>query len=587
MIKKDFLRGLSVITLTALFAAQTPAAVLADEPVLTESIIATEDANIPAITPEPEVIPVPDQENSEQGGQQESSEDMTDGTEEQKEALPISTELSVSGEAGNYTIVLTVVNGIFINENIPDLTSVFTGIPAGVTIAVAGQTENSVTYHISGNAVSYTKSDLVMVIPGNWLKNTADENVVEETGIEGHDYYWYAHAEFGIRIKSKANTIDNATYIAQQNLTENQADYDTLHFVYRKTDKKFFADKTDILEYPAEDARIVGNAQKDNAVYEIVNIQDGWVYVESGAVRGFVKKDRIVSTRKDRRNRRTETAKKLIPSEENKAYTYVRITAINNLIKENPRITLKDVEIKEETDSNSRTIGRISKDGLLYWLSYEREGWEYVESGDVRGFVKAEDLMSVADTAERIQKDGLDGLAAAEKAVEPSENKAFYYKLTTTRKGDLEDFYREQIVELARKYVGNPYVYGGTDPVHGIDCSGFMQFLFGTYGISLPRTSASQGFAGKMIPLTSIDKGDLIFYAEDAEIYHVALCAGDGKTVEAADESLGICESHIDEAAAVWGISLLDDVKGLPMPSEIGKPAWSYETQEEYLKRTL
>ncbi|MCQ2509636.1 MAG: C40 family peptidase [Lachnospiraceae bacterium] len=595
MIKRKLLHGLSVITATAILAAQIPVAAFADEPVQTESVIVMEDSDPSAETPEPEITPDPEQQNPEQQNPEQieqnpvddETSDAAEEEEEKKEVLPISTAISVSGEAGSVTLVLTVTNGTFINENIQDFTSVFSDVPAGVTISVAGQNENSVSYHISGNAAAYTKSDLVMVIPGNWLKNTADEDVASETAVDCQDYYWCAHADFGIRLKSKAGTTDNAAYIAQQNLTENKADYDTLHFVYRKTDKRFFAGKTDILEYPAEDARIVGNAQKDNAVYEIVNIQGGWVYVESGSVRGFVKKEQIVKSRKNKKSRRTTTAKALIPSAENKAYTYVRITATNHLIKENPRITLKDVEIKEELDSNSRTIGRVPKDGLVYWLSYEKDGWEYIESGDVRGFVKADDLLPVRETAERIKKDGPEGLAAAKKTVEPSENKAFYYKLTSTRTGDLEDFYREQIVELAKKYIGNPYVYGGTDPVHGIDCSAFMQFLFGTYGISLPRTSKSQGFTGKRIPMDSIDKGDMVIYADDAEIYHVVLYAGDGKTVEAANEAQGICSKDLNKAAAVWGISLLDNVTGFAMPSEIGKPAWSYETQEEYLKRTL
>lgn len=79
----------------------------------------------------------------------------------------------------------------------------------------------------------------------------------------------------------------------------------------------------------------------------------------------------------------------------------------------------------------------------------------------------------------------------------------------------------------------------------------------------------------------------MVIYADDAEIYHVVLYAGDEKTVEAANEAQGICSKDLNKAAAVWGISLLDNVTGFAMPSEIGKPAWSYETQEEYLKRTL
>lgn len=587
MFNRKLFRKTAVCILAGMLAVQTISPVCADETYDNTEVI--EDTGNQEQPPEVTPEPGPSEENPGTGeqepapggnsGTENGEEQETPVEEEKKEVLPISAGIAVSGEAGSLTLVLTVTNATFINENIPDYTAVFSTVPAGVGIGVAGLTENTVTFSITGNAAAYTKTDLVMVIPGNWLKNTGDEVVAGETRIEGHDLYWCAHADFGIRLKSKADTVDNAAFIAQQNLTENKADYDTLHFVYKKMDLKCFSDETEILEYPAEDARVVGIASKDQSVYEIIGIEGGWMYVESGKVRGFVRREQVKAPSQDQKLHKYNTARVVIQACDNKAYDYVRITGYDYVIKEIPRISMKDLDIKEDKDKDSKTVGKLKQNGIVYWLSSEVGGWVYAESGDVRGFVEEKDLMSVKDSAEQIKQHGANSYGFAEKTVEPKDNKAFYYKLLSTKSGSMEAFYREQIVELAKKYIGNPYVYGGTDPVHGIDCSAFMQFLFGTYGISLPRTSKTQGFVSKMIPMDSVDKGDMIIYADDAEIYHVVLSAGDGKTVEAADETQGVCSKPVNTVAAVWGISLLDSADSLTMPSEIAKPDYTYEVR--------
>ncbi|MCQ2501136.1 MAG: C40 family peptidase [Lachnospiraceae bacterium] len=584
---------MAVCTLSAVLAVYSPIAILADETAPAENFDTTENTDDTDATPEvpdQEIVTDPEipEENPEQTTPEVPDQGQTDEnnpTEEKKEALPITAGITVSGEAGDLTLVLTVTNGKWINENITDFNAVFAEIPAGITVGVAGQTDNTVTFHIAGNAAAYTKTDLVMKIPGNWLKDTADGTVAAEIPVEGHDLYWCAHADFGIRLKSKAATMDNAAFIAQQNLTENSADYDKVHFVYKKTEAKWFADQTNILEYPADDARIVGTAKKEQTVYEIVDIQGGWVYVESGNVRGFIKKEQVIPSKKNTKYRRPDTAKELIPAPDNKAYAFVRITSHNPLVKKDPRIALKEIEIKEEKNDASRTVGMLKENGVAYLLSYEADGWIYVESGSVRGFAKQEDFLTVKETEKKVGESGLDGMPVAEQTVEPADNKALYYKMISVEEGNAEGICREMIVSFAKTYMGNPYVYGGTDPVHGIDCSAFMQFLFGTYGISLPRTSSSQGFVGKMIPLTSLDQGDMIIYADDAEIYHVVMYEGDGKTVEAANESEGITSKVVNQTNAVWGISLLDDVKSVTIPPVIGKPDYPYETQKDYEKR--
>ncbi len=102
------------------------------------------------------------------------------------------------------------------------------------------------------------------------------------------------------------------------------------------------------------------------------------------------------------------------------------------------------------------------------------------------------------------------------------------------------------IASYALQFVGNPYVYGGSSLTHGTDCSGFSQAVFRKFGISLPRTSSAQSGVGKKISVSSARAGDLIFYAKNGHVNHVAICIGGGRVVHASNPTTGITTSNLN-----------------------------------------
>ncbi|MFG2333771.1 NlpC/P60 family protein [Streptomyces sp. NPDC048604] len=82
----------------------------------------------------------------------------------------------------------------------------------------------------------------------------------------------------------------------------------------------------------------------------------------------------------------------------------------------------------------------------------------------------------------------------------------------------------------ARGAVGRPYVWGATGP-SGFDCSGLMVWSYRQAGVSLPRTSQAQRYAGRQVPLAQARPGDLVTYRGDAS--HVAIYAGNGQVIHA------------------------------------------------------
>ena len=67
------------------------------------------------------------------------------------------------------------------------------------------------------------------------------------------------------------------------------------------------------------------------------------------------------------------------------------------------------------------------------------------------------------------------------------------------------------VVDSARKYLGTPYVWGGTSP-SGFDCSGFVQYVLAENGKSVPRTTQEQFAGGQAVDKSNLQAGDLVFY---------------------------------------------------------------------------
>ena len=88
------------------------------------------------------------------------------------------------------------------------------------------------------------------------------------------------------------------------------------------------------------------------------------------------------------------------------------------------------------------------------------------------------------------------------------------------------------VVADAQKYLGVPYLYGGTDPSKGLDCSALVQRTYADLGISLPRTSQQQATMGTPVAsLAQAQPGDLVCFGSPAT--HIGIYAGDGKMVVA------------------------------------------------------
>ena len=97
----------------------------------------------------------------------------------------------------------------------------------------------------------------------------------------------------------------------------------------------------------------------------------------------------------------------------------------------------------------------------------------------------------------------------------------------------------QKLIEIAKEYIGVPYVYGGSSP-NGFDCSGFVKYVYGKMGIELPRTSYSQAEVGQYVTYDSLQPGDIVCFG-NSSTSHVGIYVGDGNFIHSPRSGYTVC----------------------------------------------
>ena len=104
----------------------------------------------------------------------------------------------------------------------------------------------------------------------------------------------------------------------------------------------------------------------------------------------------------------------------------------------------------------------------------------------------------------------------------------------------------------AAKYLGVPYVYGGTSPA-GFDCSGLIYYAAKEAGISLPRTSQAQSTLGSYVSVSDLQAGDLVFWGGVGSAYHVGVYIGNGQYIHAPEPGQNVTVQSVAYFAPSFG----------------------------------
>lgn len=104
-------------------------------------------------------------------------------------------------------------------------------------------------------------------------------------------------------------------------------------------------------------------------------------------------------------------------------------------------------------------------------------------------------------------------------------------RIARTGKGNI----RQELVRTAKRFIGVPYRWGGTDSNKGFDCSGLTMVTYRLNGLNLPRVSRNQFKAGRWVSRSRLQPGDLVFFATQGgrRVSHVGMYVGSNRFIHA------------------------------------------------------
>lgn len=365
------------------------------------------------------------------------------------------------------------------------------------------------------NITGYIRNDLIET--KNKDNTPSENNVAENTTTETNN-----------TVETENVAIQNT--VAEDTTTETNTT--TVEDKIVEKGKYKISETNKLKVIPLISAIEMDEVNKDDEV-EVIEILNDWVKVKTKSEKqGWIRKDKLVL--KEENTNEVQSTENIKPTTTNTTTTTATNTTTTT---KTMYVNSQTVNLREGADKTSKVVKQVSINSQVTVLSTEN-GWAYIDINGTKGYI-AENLLSATKqevsrsaTTTRTKTNTNTNTKTNTQATKSTANNTVPNTSETTASSGTGS----SVIAYAKQYLGCRYVYGGTSP-SGFDCSGFTQYVYRHFGVSLNRTAAAQYSNGTSV--TNLQAGDLVMFGKSG-INHVGIYIGGNTFIHAANSGSGV-----------------------------------------------
>ena len=286
--------------------------------------------------------------------------------------------------------------------------------------------------------------------------------------------------------------------------------------------KQIIGEDTKLKIVPTINATDIIEVKKGEEV-EVTEIINDWVCVQTGTAKGWLRKDKI-QKEEIKQEETVEEPEEQVEEQPKQSTTktlYVNTATVN---------------LRKEASTSSEIVTTLPVNTAVEVL-LEENGWCKVKVSGKEGYIASTLLSDKKQETSRSSE-------TTRKAETTSTSQATNQNTTTTATATASGN-GSAVVEYAKQFIGIKYVYGGSSPSTGFDCSGFTSYVYKNFGVSLPHSSGGQASVGTAVSKENLALGDLVIYSG-----HVAIYVGGGQVIHAPRPGKTVCIVPLSQAAS-------------------------------------
>lgn len=347
----------------------------------------------------------------------------------------------------------------------------------------------------------------------------------------------YVHEDY-VKVNEgniNSNSKDNQKESTDENINENTKAEETLQIgnkVKLKSDQKLYI-------RPLINSKEVLVVKQGQDV-QVIQILNGWLYIDINGVNGWIRKDNLTT------NKQQDTTESSINKEGNKTESTTTEKKENNLNKTG-YVKSDGINFRENKNTSSQVLRVLSQNAKLTIISEDGD-WYKVKFKEETGYILK---MYVSD--KKVDSTSRSNIQRTEKiSTQVKESKDITTDTNKTTSTNLNNSKGQQVADYVKTFLGCKYVYGGSSPTKGFDCSGLTMYVYKKFGINLSHSATAQSKVGTKVDKSDLQVGDLVFFS-DYKTYkgigHCGIYIGNNKFIHASTERTGVITSSLTSSA--------------------------------------